>query len=166
MSQTVPLPHIRTLPRAASILLALVLTACSGGSERSATPSPTASSTAPTTSTTTISTTTTAPPPATTQTPTTTSATPAAVISRGDPNRRMVALTFDAGSDVGFTAQILAVLDRSGVAATFGITGRWAESNPDLVRRIASAGHLLMNHTYEHRSFTGVSARPAIADAG
>ena len=166
MSQTVPLPHIRTLPRAASILLALVLTACSGGSERSATPSPTAPSTAPTTSTTTISTTTTtAPPPPTTQTPTTTSATPAAVISRGDPNRRMVALTFDAGSDVGFTAQILDVLDRSGVAATFGITGRWAESNPDLVRRIASAGHLLMNHTYEHWSFTGVSARPAIADA-
>ena len=166
MSQTVPLPHIRTLHRAASILLALVLTACSGGSERSATPSPTASSTAPTTSTTTISTTTTtAPPLPTTQTPTTTSATPAAVISRGDPNRRMVALTFDAGSDVGFTAQILDVLDRSGVAATFGITGRWAESNPDLVRRIASAGHLLMNHTYEHWSFTGVSARPAIADA-
>ena len=75
----------------------------------------------------------------------------------------MVALTFDAGSDVGFTAQILDVLDRSGVAATFGITGRWAESNADLVRRIAASGHLLMNHTYEHRSFTGVSARPPIA---
>lgn len=77
-------------------------------------------------------------------------------------SRRVVALTFDAGSDAGFTAGILDVLDRSGVGATFGITGKWAAANPDLVRRIAGAGHLLMNHSYDHRSYTGVSARPAL----
>jgi peptidoglycan/xylan/chitin deacetylase (PgdA/CDA1 family) len=87
------------------------------------------------------------------------------VISRGDPSRRVVALTFDAGSDAGFAAQILDVLDRSGVRATFGLTGRWAEANADLVRRLAGAGHLVMNHTFEHRSFTGVSARPALVSA-
>jgi peptidoglycan/xylan/chitin deacetylase (PgdA/CDA1 family) len=74
----------------------------------------------------------------------------------------MIALTFDAGADAGFTAQILETLGRSDVRATFGITGRWAEQHPDLVRRIAAGGHLLMNHTYEHRSFTGVSAQPAV----
>jgi len=74
----------------------------------------------------------------------------------------MVALTFDAGADTGFAARILDVLDGSGVPATFGITGRWAAGNPDLVRRMAGAGHVLMNHTYDHRSYTGVSARPAL----
>ncbi|MGI8809496.1 MAG: polysaccharide deacetylase family protein [Acidimicrobiales bacterium] len=100
-------------------------------------------------------------PPATSP-PTTISGAPAQVVSRGEPNRRTVALTFDAGADVGFTAQILDTLDRSGIKSTFGITGRWAEGHPDLVRRMAQAGHLVMNHSYEHRSFTGVSARPAL----
>ena len=87
------------------------------------------------------------------------------VVSRGSPGRRIVALTFDAGADTGFTAGILDVLDGSGVPATFGITGKWAAANPDLVRRIAGAGHVIMNHTYEHRSYTGVSARPALLSA-
>ena len=65
-------------------------------------------------------------------------------------------------ADVGFAAQILDTLSAEMVPATFGITGRWAEQHPDLVRRMAAAGHLVMNHTYEHRSFTGTSARPAL----
>jgi peptidoglycan/xylan/chitin deacetylase (PgdA/CDA1 family) len=84
------------------------------------------------------------------------------VISRGDPGRRTVALTFDAGSDAGFTREILDVLGQSGIHATFGITGRWAEAHPDLVTRIAAGGHLLVNHSYGHQSFTGTSARPAL----
>lgn len=74
----------------------------------------------------------------------------------------MVALTFDAGSDAGFTTEILEVLRQAGIHATFGITGRWAEAHPDLVTRIVDGGHLLMNHSYDHRSFTGTSARPAL----
>ncbi|HEX5616050.1 MAG TPA: polysaccharide deacetylase family protein [Acidimicrobiia bacterium] len=75
----------------------------------------------------------------------------------GDGSRREVALTFDAGSDAGSTARILDVLAARDVDATFGITGRFAERNPDLVRRIAADGHVVMNHTYDHASFTGYS---------
>jgi peptidoglycan-N-acetylglucosamine deacetylase len=77
----------------------------------------------------------------------------------------MVALTFDAGADVGSASQILDVLGASAVRASFGITGRWAEEHPDLVRRMAAGGHLVINHTYDHRSFTGTSARPAVLAA-
>jgi peptidoglycan/xylan/chitin deacetylase (PgdA/CDA1 family) len=90
---------------------------------------------------------------------------PATVVSRGDPSRPVVALTFDAGADTGFTAQILDTLAAESVPATFGLTGAWAEANPDLVRRIGSTGHQLVNHTWDHRSFTGVSARPAVQSA-
>ncbi len=94
------------------------------------------------------------PPPAP---PTAASALPARTIERGPTVRRMVALTFDAGADRGFAARILDTLRDTEVRATFGMTGRWAEQNPDLVQRMVAEGHLLMNHTYSHASFTGRS---------
>ncbi|HEY8173667.1 MAG TPA: polysaccharide deacetylase family protein [Dehalococcoidia bacterium] len=86
---------------------------------------------------------------------------PARVLSRGDPSRREVALTFDAGSDAGYTADILETLRREGVRASFGVTGLWAEENRDLMLAISASGHLLINHTYDHRSFTGLSSGAA-----
>jgi peptidoglycan/xylan/chitin deacetylase (PgdA/CDA1 family) len=73
----------------------------------------------------------------------------------------VVALTFDAGSDRGYAARILSILERNHVRASFGMTGRWAEANKDLVRRMSRDGDLLMNHTYDHRSFTGYSSNAA-----
>jgi peptidoglycan/xylan/chitin deacetylase (PgdA/CDA1 family) len=75
----------------------------------------------------------------------------------GDQGRRAVALTFDAGADRGYAAEILATLAQEGVTAAFGITGAWAEENPDLVSAMTAAGHLLINHSYDHPSFTGFS---------
>jgi peptidoglycan/xylan/chitin deacetylase (PgdA/CDA1 family) len=83
------------------------------------------------------------------------------VLYRGDATRRVVALTFDAGSDAGHTASILAELRREGVRASFSVTGLWAEQHPDLLNAIAADGHLLMNHTYDHASFTGLSTGEA-----
>ena len=68
-----------------------------------------------------------------------------------------VMLTFDAGADRGYTEDILDTLGDEHVVASFGITGNWARANPDLVRRMAADGHLVFNHTLDHRSFTGVS---------
>lgn len=91
---------------------------------------------------------------------------PARVVERGNPARRAVALTFDAGADRGYAERILDVLKEQGVRATFGMTGVWAERNPDLVQRMAAEGHRLMNHSYDHSSFTGRSTgrRPLTAE--
>ena len=75
----------------------------------------------------------------------------------GDSGRREIALTFDLGSDRGYTEQVLDFLAERGILASFGMTGRWADENPDLVRRIAADGHMLFNHTWSHCSFTGAS---------
>jgi peptidoglycan/xylan/chitin deacetylase (PgdA/CDA1 family) len=75
----------------------------------------------------------------------------------GDQSRRAVALTFDAGADRGYTTDILDILAQEGVKAGFGITGVWADENPDLVGAIVADGHLLINHSYDHPSFTGFS---------
>jgi len=68
-----------------------------------------------------------------------------------------VALTFDAGADRGYAEDILDILQEQHVLASFGVTGLWAKANPDLLRRMAADGHLVFNHTLDHRSFTGIS---------
>ena len=81
----------------------------------------------------------------------------AVVVERGTSGRREVALTFDAGEGRGYTEEVLDLLAAEGVTATFGVTGAWAEANPDLMRRIVAEGHMVINHTYDHSSFTGRS---------
>ena len=79
------------------------------------------------------------------------------LVTGNNDGRAEVALTFDAGADRGFAEEILDVLHAEGVASTFGITGAWAEANPDLVQRIVAEGHQLINHTWTHQSLTGVN---------
>jgi peptidoglycan-N-acetylglucosamine deacetylase len=73
------------------------------------------------------------------------------------PPRGAVALTFDAGADRGYAQDILDVLATARAPSSFGITGDWAQQNRDLVQRMAAEGHLVINHTLDHRSFTGLS---------
>lgn len=72
-------------------------------------------------------------------------------------SRKVVALTFDAGADAGYTGQILDTLSARRVRAMFGVTGKWAKANPELMERIVNEGHTVINHTYTHRSLTGYS---------
>lgn len=141
----------------------LVITSC-GGAESSPTSSTVATTkttagttTAPTVTTTSSTTTTrppsttTLPPPTTTPTPTTTPvSSPAETVWQVNTSQPVLALTFDAGSDRGSAKEILTLLDERQIKATFGMTGRWAETNPDLVLRMIAEGHALMNHTYDH----------------
>jgi peptidoglycan/xylan/chitin deacetylase (PgdA/CDA1 family)/LysM repeat protein len=86
---------------------------------------------------------------------------PAQVISIGNTSRNAVAFTFDAGSDAGYTTQILDTLQANGIHASFGMTGKFAQQNPQLVQRMVNEGHTLINHTYDHASWTGASTRAA-----
>jgi len=87
-------------------------------------------------------------------------------IRRADTVEKIVALTFDAGSDRGYAAEILDTLAVEGIKATFGMTGVWAEQNPDLIRRMVDEGHQLINHTYDHASWTGYSTgQPPLTSA-
>lgn len=77
--------------------------------------------------------------------------------TRFNTTEPVMSLTFDAGSDRGFTSQILDTLRDNNVRATFGMTGSWAQPNADLIQRMVREGHTLINHTWSHPSFTGRS---------
>ena len=66
------------------------------------------------------------------------------------PRRSTIALTFDDGPNPALTPQLLALLERHSVRATFFLVGRWARACPGLVREIAARGHEIGNHTETH----------------
>lgn len=68
----------------------------------------------------------------------------------GSPARPSVAFTFDDGPDGMQTQNVLQVLARENVRATFFLTGGSVEWNPSIARETAEAGHELANHGYRH----------------
>lgn len=66
------------------------------------------------------------------------------------PQAPVVALTFDDGPDPRYTAPILDILGRYGAPATFFMVGRLAAAHPELVLQVASAGHAVGGHTWNH----------------
>ncbi len=76
---------------------------------------------------------------------------------RGRPGGKMVALTFDDGPNER-TADMLEVLARLKVPATFFVVGFRAETQPELVRAMIAGGHELESHTYTHTILTTLTA--------
>ncbi len=68
---------------------------------------------------------------------------------RGDPKTRAVALTFDDGPSES-TPEILAILERHRVPATFFQCGANVDRLPEIARAVADAGHEIGNHSYSH----------------
>lgn len=73
------------------------------------------------------------------------------VFTHGDKTCGKVALTFDDGPDPNYTPQLLEVLRRYQVKATFFMVGQQAAKYPDLVRQIMAEGHSLGTHGLNHR---------------
>jgi peptidoglycan/xylan/chitin deacetylase (PgdA/CDA1 family) len=63
-----------------------------------------------------------------------------------------VALTFDDGPNDPYTQQLLELLARRQVRATFFLIGSFVRRRPEIARAIRHAGHLLGNHTMTHPS--------------
>lgn len=71
--------------------------------------------------------------------------------------RSVVALTFDDGPDPIETPELLDVLDRHGVQATFFVTGERVAQHPGIVRRMVSEGHEIGLHAHTHTRLGSLS---------
>ena len=65
-------------------------------------------------------------------------------------DQRVVALTFDDGPSPPYTGQLLDVLAKHNVKATFFLIGNRVEKHPEIARRVIAEGHQVGNHTYSH----------------
>ncbi|HEY8472217.1 MAG TPA: polysaccharide deacetylase family protein [Natronosporangium sp.] len=73
-----------------------------------------------------------------------------------------VALTFDDGPDPRWTPDVLELLRKHEVKATFCVVGEMAEAFPELIQAIAADGHTLCNHSWNHDLELGGRSRDAI----
>jgi peptidoglycan-N-acetylglucosamine deacetylase len=64
--------------------------------------------------------------------------------------RKGIALTIDDGPSPEYTPQVLRLLAKYKVTATFSMIGLEVAACPGLVREVAAAGHTIANHTWSH----------------
>jgi len=82
------------------------------------------------------------------------------VYYKGDSHNKVVALTFDDGPNEPYTSEILDILDKNNIKATFFCVGKNVELYPETAKRIVDEGHVLGNHSYVH------DANHAVTDFG
>jgi peptidoglycan-N-acetylglucosamine deacetylase len=63
---------------------------------------------------------------------------------------KVVALTIDDGPSPVYTPQILRILRQYGITASFSMVGQNAATFPGVAREVAAAGHMIVNHTWNH----------------
>ena len=74
---------------------------------------------------------------------------------------KLVALTFDDGPSKKTTPQLLDALKARNIPATFFVVGQNASWNKAIIRRMHDEGHVVANHTLEHKFLTQISATEA-----
>ena len=74
-----------------------------------------------------------------------------------DSDKRVLYLTFDVGYENGNTARVLDTLRDEGVPAAFFILDNIVLRNTELVTRMDNEGHLVCNHTKNHKNICRMS---------
>jgi peptidoglycan-N-acetylglucosamine deacetylase len=66
--------------------------------------------------------------------------------------RKAIALTIDDGPSPVYTPQVLSLLHRYGITASFSMIGVNVAAYPGVARAVADAGHMIVNHTQHHHN--------------
>ncbi len=81
-----------------------------------------------------------------------------ALLSMGNPDEKVIYLTFDAGYSTENVEKILDVLKEEQVSAAFFILPAIYKYTPQVAARMADEGHLVCNHTLTHANVAKLSA--------
>ncbi len=78
-------------------------------------------------------------------------------ICLGNKDKKILYLTFDEGYEAGYTSKILEILKENDVKAAFFITAHYLNTQDDLVKQMLEEGHIVGNHTVNHKSIPNLS---------
>lgn len=78
-------------------------------------------------------------------------------ICLGNREKKIIYLTFDNGYEAGYTNKILDTLKLNEVKATFFITAHYLNTAQELVQRMIQEGHIVGNHTVNHKSMPEIT---------
>ena len=74
-----------------------------------------------------------------------------------DDGPMAIALTIDDGPSAVYTPQVLRLLHKYGVTATFCMVGARVTAHPGIAREVADAGHAIVNHTWTHARLSALA---------
>jgi len=77
---------------------------------------------------------------------------------------KVVSLSFDAAWGNEDTQQLIDILGKYNVKATFFVVGEWVDKYPESVKALHDAGHEIMNHSNDHAHFNSLSTEEIVAD--
>lgn len=77
---------------------------------------------------------------------------------------KKIALSFDASWGDDKTDDILKILDKYNVKATFFVVGAWIDKHPDKLKTIYEKGHEIGNHSNKHPIMTTISKAKIISE--
>ena len=78
-------------------------------------------------------------------------------MAMGNKESKNIYVTFDLGYEAGYTENILNTLKENNVPATFFITAHYVNTSSDLVQRMINDGHIIGNHTVNHKSMPALN---------
>lgn len=77
---------------------------------------------------------------------------------------KTVSLSFDAAWGNEDTQQLIDILGKYNIKATFFVVGEWVDKYPESVKALHDAGHEIMNHSLDHKYFSKLSSAQIIED--
>lgn len=75
---------------------------------------------------------------------------PAAPIYRGHPDKQMVSFLINVSWGTEHIPELLEILNKHNIKATFFVEGEWAKEHSDLLQMIDEEDHIIGNHAYDH----------------
>ena len=87
-------------------------------------------------------------------------------ICLGNKEEKTIYLTFDEGYEAGYTKQMLEILKANNVKATFFITAHYLNTQEELVRNMIADGHIVGNHTVNHKSMPDLTEEEIKSEIG
>lgn len=83
---------------------------------------------------------------------------PPSAIYKGNPDKQMISFLINVAWGNEYLPDMLAILEKYHVKASFFLEGRWVKKNPELAKMIVEAGHEVGNHSYTHPDMNTISA--------
>ena len=77
---------------------------------------------------------------------------------------KVLSISFDAAWGNEDTRQLIGILGKYNIKATFFVVGAWVDKYPESVKALHDAGHEVMSHSNSHAHFNSLSTDEIIAD--
>jgi len=73
--------------------------------------------------------------------------------------KKLIALTFDDGPHIQYTEEVLNILKKNNIKATFFVIGGNVKNHPELLKKTFADGNLIGNHSYTHPNLSKIDSK-------